>query len=502
MIKRTHKISFIALIFVLITMLITLAACESNTNKKRPNNRHEDSSVTEDIYSSAASSEGTSSEETSSDVFVHVESVSFVNKTVQVKVGTMMPLEVKVRPTNATNPSYTLRSTNEDVVKISLNNIIAVGVGKCKVIATYDLDDSVTASCEIIVKANSDPSHKCTFIKTEVIDATCTEQGYSVYTCFCGETENKEYIDSLGHIESEWKTINEATESSEGLKRKSCTRCGETLKEEKIPKIEGTHTCSLKKSETVAATCTADGYSVYSCSCGKTEKKDYVSKLGHNESDWKVEIEATTTTNGLKRKSCTRCGVTLDEEIIPMVPNTEDPDAKYNVPDTMDNVKLLEERTLYYLNQYRLQDGVQEATALLNGKTYKYAKMRAEQLVDNFAHDMDDIREIATELEFGYYHPESPESYYDFEKDEVIYTGNMIPAYYNPGCSEAITKGYSNYSTVDGVAKEIAKACYNSEAHWSYVGAVTTMHITVGAYLNAGTHWYVCIATSGSDEYD
>ena len=66
-----------------------------------------------------------------------------------------------------------------------------------------------------------------------------------------------------------------------------------------------------------------------------------------------------------------------------MVPNTEDPEAKYNVPDTMDNVKLLEERTLYYLNQYRLQDGVQEATALLNGKTYKYAKMRAEQLADN-----------------------------------------------------------------------------------------------------------------------
>lgn len=501
MIKRTHKISFIALIFVLITMLITLAACEGDTKKKRPNNRHEDSSVTEDNDSSAASSEGTSS-----DVFVHVESLSFVNKTVQVKVGTMMPLEVKVRPTNATNPSYTLRSTNEDVVKISLNNIIAVGVGKCKVIATYDLDDSVTASCEIIVKANTDPSHKCTFIKTEVRDATCTEQGYSVYTCFCGETENREYIDSLGHIESEWKTINEATVSSEGLKRKSCTRCGETLKEEKIPKIEETHTCSLKKSETVAATCTADGYSVYSCSCGKTEKRDPVSKLGHNESAWKVEIEATTTTNGLKRKSCTRCGVTLDEEIIPMVQNTEDPDAKYNVPATADNAKLVEERILYYLNQYRLQDGVQEATALLNGKTYKYAKMRAEQLVDNFAHDMDDIYEVATQLEFGHYVPPFPESYYDFEKDEVVYTGEMTEAYYSPGCSEAIAGPLTTAigTSVNSVARRFAESIYESEAHWSYVGASTTKHITVGAHdvYGDGGKWYVCIATSGSDEYD
>lgn len=59
--------------------------------------------------------------------------------------------------------------------------------------------------------------------------------------------------------------------------------------------------------ETVAPTCTEQGYDVYKCSCDDTEKRNYTAALGHDMAGWVVVKEATCGEAGSKSNSCKRC---------------------------------------------------------------------------------------------------------------------------------------------------------------------------------------------------
>ena len=65
------------------------------------------------------------------------------------------------------------------------------------------------------------------------------------------------------------------------------------------------HTHSYSKKVT-SPTCTAKGYTTYSCSCGNSYKDDYTDALGH---DYKTTtVAATCTAKGYTEKKCSRCG--------------------------------------------------------------------------------------------------------------------------------------------------------------------------------------------------
>ena len=72
----------------------------------------------------------------------------------------------------------------------------------------------------------------------EVTEPTCTEMGYTTYTCSrCGDTYKGDYTDAAGHKPGDWIIDQESTTDSEGSKRKECEVCGETLETEEIEKI-------------------------------------------------------------------------------------------------------------------------------------------------------------------------------------------------------------------------------------------------------------------------
>lgn len=72
-----------------------------------------------------------------------------------------------------------------------------------------------------------------------VTPPTCTEQGYSTYTCSkCGASYVADPVEALGHSPSDWIIDKEATGTTEGSKHKECTRCGEILETATIPKVE------------------------------------------------------------------------------------------------------------------------------------------------------------------------------------------------------------------------------------------------------------------------
>lgn len=72
----------------------------------------------------------------------------------------------------------------------------------------------------------------------EVAEPTCTEMGYTTYTCSrCGDTYKGDYTDAAGHKPGDWIIDQEPTTDSEGSKHKECEVCGETLETEEIEKI-------------------------------------------------------------------------------------------------------------------------------------------------------------------------------------------------------------------------------------------------------------------------
>ena len=115
----------------------------------------------------------------------------------------------------------------------------------------------------------------------KVTAPTCTEQGYTTYTCSCGDSYVEDYVDAAGHSWNEGEVTTQPTEENEGVRTYTCANCGET-KTETIEKLDHVHSY-----ETVvtAPTCTEQGYTTYTCSCGDSYVDDYVDATGIHEYD-------------------------------------------------------------------------------------------------------------------------------------------------------------------------------------------------------------------------
>ena len=66
---------------------------------------------------------------------------------------------------------------------------------------------------------------------------TCTQKGYTTYTCRCGESYTADYVDALGHAWGDWIVIQEPTTTENGVEEHTCTRCGHA-EQRSIAKLE------------------------------------------------------------------------------------------------------------------------------------------------------------------------------------------------------------------------------------------------------------------------
>ena len=107
-------------------------------------------------------------------------------------------------------------------------------------------------------------SVECTHAyEAKEIEATCTEQGYTFYTCAdCGDEQKDNYIDVKGHDYTETNVA--ATCTEQGYILYVCNDCGDTY----------TETTSAAKGHilyevVVPQTCTHKGYTTHFCTiCG------------------------------------------------------------------------------------------------------------------------------------------------------------------------------------------------------------------------------------------
>ena len=144
-----------------------------------------------------------------------------------------------------------------------------------------------------------------------VTPPTCTEGGYTTYTCECGDS----YIaDETAPVEHSWDAgvvTREATEDADGEKTFTCTLCGET-KTEPIPKLNHVHNHTAVVTD---PTCTEGGYTTHTCSCGDSYTDSETEPLGHSWDAGVVTKEATEDADGEKTFTCTLCRETKTEPI-------------------------------------------------------------------------------------------------------------------------------------------------------------------------------------------
>ena len=187
--------------------------------------------------------------------------------------------------------------------------------------------------------------------ESHVIAATCENGGKTIHRCDgCGSSFVTDYTDALGHSWDEGTLVTNATCTGEGVMEYRCTRCGyhrldADPADGHIPGAPATCTepqlctrCGAVlekalghdyKSEVTAPTCTEMGYTTNTCTrCGDTNKSDYTEPAGHKPSDWIVDKQPTTDSEGGKHKECTVCGEKLETQPIEKIYNSATTDSK------------------------------------------------------------------------------------------------------------------------------------------------------------------------------
>lgn len=151
----------------------------------------------------------------------------------------------------------------------ALKNVTFLGKddewGKVTIAGKNDALDSATKNF---------PNHTHSYVDT-VTAPTCTANGYTVHKCSCGDTKTDSYTKMLSH-------------SYQGG---ICVRCG----------VLEDHKHDFKQTVT-APTCISEGFTTYTCACGESYKKNYVSALEH-----KPELKNE------KKAGCLKGGYTGDE---------------------------------------------------------------------------------------------------------------------------------------------------------------------------------------------
>ena len=178
---------------------------------------------------------------------------------------------------------------------------------------------------------------------------TCTAEGYTTHTCSkCNDTYVDSYVAAKGHSYTP-KITTEAKCMTAGVRTYTCSNCDDSYTEEiaalghdEVPHEAKAPTCTeigwdayvtcsrcdYTTYEAVAATghdydavvtaptCTADGYTTYTCHCGDTYVDSYIDALGHSYDDGVVTTDPTCIEAGVKTFTCETCGDTYTEAVV------------------------------------------------------------------------------------------------------------------------------------------------------------------------------------------
>lgn len=111
-----------------------------------------------------------------------------------------------------------------------------------EMLETSDLQ--MTEGIEISVPANTDstevPTEHVHEYVEEIVEPACVENGYTLYSCVCGDSYTIDETEALGHDVRKWKTV---SQSGIDIKQEGvCSRCSATSYRETLDYPSGNYT--------------------------------------------------------------------------------------------------------------------------------------------------------------------------------------------------------------------------------------------------------------------
>ena len=141
------------------------------------------------------------------------------------------------------------------------------------------------------------------YYKENVIEPTCTKEGYTEYICSCNATYQDNFTEKIDHIYDEGTVTKEPTEYEDGIIEYKCINC-ENKKEETFSKLDHIHSY---KEIIINPTCTKEGYTEYICSCNDIYQDNFTEKLDHIYDEGTVIKEPTEYEEGIIEYKCINC---------------------------------------------------------------------------------------------------------------------------------------------------------------------------------------------------
>ena len=138
---------------------------------------------------------------------------------------------------------------------------------------------------------------------------TCTTDGFTMYTCSCGEEYIVNEVPSLGHTYV--SAFTPPTCLTDGFTTYTCTRCSDTYDDDIVPALGHDYVATITD-----PLCLEDGFTTYVCTrCNNTYVDDIVPKLGHNYVG--TVTDPLCLEDGFTTYVCTRCEDTYVDDIVP-----------------------------------------------------------------------------------------------------------------------------------------------------------------------------------------
>ena len=145
---------------------------------------------------------------------------------------------------------------------------------------------------------------------TTVVAPTCTEQGYTVYTCTaCGDEVKADFVPATGHSYED--SVVAPTCEKDGYTNHVCSVCGDSYRDNYVDAAGHQYTDTV-----TAPTCTASGYTTHTCSvCGHSYVDSIVPATGHSYDA--VVTAPTCTASGYTTHTCSVCGHSYVDSVVP-----------------------------------------------------------------------------------------------------------------------------------------------------------------------------------------
>lgn len=396
------------------------------------------------------------------------------NATVEATTGTTTPETTENNTTSATEEPTTQESSPKEHTEPTSTQETSEPTS-APIPETTETTPTATEPPTTSPKEES-PTHKHTYTTT-VVEATCTEGGYTLHKCECGSSYLSDETAATKHSYGKWKVTKKATAKKSGSKSRTCSVCGYVATKE-IPKLESEDTTTATTeppaitpnmnppahehsytTTVVEATCTEEGYTTYAClDCGDSYTGNKTKATGHNWGKWKVAKVPTTLTAGTEQRTCKNCGKTdsrsiakLPEETKPAYETFTGEIGNYNAHNLAYTDWKGDTEQAAYIEIYTVEknDGVLNALAAEFEKVYGFSPSLGDEYRCTSS-----CEKLGTYMVDGYTEPQTVYHYTITDKTYIYITNDMYKVYVQQCDDGSVWVGYCVYATMDTVDTE------------------------------------------------